>query len=189
MAKTVPLEGSKFDDIENLKLKLKGTVNKVHSPRWKWKWKSKSKSDFLINTQSNSTSSNSKQNRGNIVKCNKREQNMSTITKTASLPTCSKRQERQLLWSTHYETTWKHAKRKQTQNAERHNLLTVASVVVIILVSMMVWGRLWSIICTSICFYLIPCFTTTPQYDKQSDSNDLVLDFKRKPIQRCSTSL
>lgn len=50
MAKTVPLEGSEFDETDKLKLKLK--ANKVHSS---WcKWKSKSKSDLLNKTLSNS---------------------------------------------------------------------------------------------------------------------------------------
>ncbi|TKY67748.1 hypothetical protein E2542_SST10644 [Spatholobus suberectus] len=187
MARTVPLEGTEVHEKEKLKLKFKGKANKVHSSMWKWN--SKSKSDLLNRTQSNSTPnqtpSKSQLNRGNNIEDVTRQQSRSSsLTKAAShrvsLPT-SKRQVRRFLSSKHSQTTSKHAKRKQIQNAERYNPVVATSVVMIALVSMILWGRLCSIACTSAWLYLIPSFTMTAENDKQNsvnDSNDLVLDSK-----------
>ncbi|KAG4993841.1 hypothetical protein AAZX31_11G098800 [Glycine max] len=168
MAKTVPLEGSEFDETDKLKLKLK--ANKVHSS---WcKWKSKSKSDLLNKTLSNSkpsqTPSKSRQNRGNNIEGDRRQQSKSSsssrkgVPHAVSLPT-SKKQNSQ--------TTWKHGKHKQLENAERYNYNPVAaaaaSVVVITLVSMIVWGRFCSIICTSAWLYLILQTTWTRRETSQ----------------------
>ncbi|RDX81371.1 hypothetical protein CR513_37965, partial [Mucuna pruriens] len=134
IAKTVPLE---FDETEKLKLKFKG---KAHSSRWRWK----SKSELLNNT----TKSKSQQYRGNNVEDDTREQSKSHAV---SLPS-SKRQVRRLLSS----TTLKHGKRKQV---ERYNRVVGASVIMMILISLIVWGRLCSILCTSAWLYLVPSFS------------------------------
>ncbi|KAG4966903.1 hypothetical protein JHK87_032554 [Glycine soja] len=148
MAKTVPLEGSEFHEIDKLKLKLKLKDNKVHSSRWKWK--SKSKSDLLSKSQSNSTPSQtpskSQKNRGNNIAGYTRQQ-----SKTSSPGKVVPHAVSLQAW------TWKQGKHKQLQNPERYNpVIVAASLVVITLVSMIVWGRLCSIICTTAWPYLIP---------------------------------
>ncbi|KAK7341314.1 hypothetical protein VNO80_24240 [Phaseolus coccineus] len=107
---------------------------KVHSSSWKWSSKSKSKSNLLNNTQINST-------------LNQSLSQHDTRQHAVSLPS-SKRQH------VVNKTTGKDAKQKQDH-------VTGACMVIISLVSMIVWGGLGSIVCTTSFMYLIPTFLKT----------------------------
>ncbi|ESW03622.1 hypothetical protein PHAVU_011G029200 [Phaseolus vulgaris] len=120
------------EEEEGLEFADMKAYTKVHSSSWKWR--SKSKSNSFNNTQINST-------------LNQSLSQHDTRQHAASLPS-SKRQH------VVNKTTGKEAKQKQDH-------VTGACMVIISLVSMIVWGGLVSIVCTTSFMYLIPFLKTT----------------------------
>ncbi|QCD88766.1 hypothetical protein DEO72_LG3g3316 [Vigna unguiculata] len=150
MAKTVPLhEGLEFAD-------MKSYTTKLHSSSWKWRSKSKSmsmsksKSKSLSNTQINSTL-NQPLSQSHSMPNQRNKSEYDTRQHAVSLPS-SKRQH------VVHETAGKDWKQKQKHQQDH---VIGACMVILSLVSMIVLGRLGSIVCTTSFVYLIPAFVKT----------------------------
>ncbi|KAK7312213.1 hypothetical protein VNO77_35914 [Canavalia gladiata] len=189
MSKTVLFEGARETEKRELTFKGSTITNKVHSSGWKSK--SNLCNKVLLRVTPNQSPSKSQirfqlsrvknlfflfqQNReNNKVDGDLRQRRGSSLTRaTSTMSHISK----------HPQTTLKHCKHKQLQNAKRYALVVVTSIVIITLVSMILWGRFCAILCTFAWFYLIPSLRITLEKDQQThlkDLNNLVSDVTRR---------
>ncbi|KAL9296277.1 hypothetical protein ACSQ67_022173 [Phaseolus vulgaris] len=122
-----------LEEEEGLEFADMKAYTKVHSSSWKWR--SKSKSNSFNNTQINST-------------LNQSLSQHDTRQHALSLPS-SKRQH------VVNKTTGRDAQKQKQDH------VTGVCMVIISLVSMIVWGGLGSIVCTTSFMYLIPFLKTT----------------------------